>query len=114
LVIRTPISNPSQRSYLYLYATLQMEPIQAETSGSKIVCYVEADARTGEKGFIFWCGVDLRAKMWWANRLLIQTRFFPVNRKAPFGFESLPPLAPSSAILQEIDRLDPSELDSSK
>ncbi len=35
------------------------------------------------------------------------------QQKAPFGFESLSPLAPSSAILQAIDRIDPNELDSS-
>jgi hypothetical protein len=49
LVIRTPISNPSSRSYLYFYATLQMEPRRAEASGSETVRYVEADATSGDK-----------------------------------------------------------------
>ncbi len=33
--------------------------------------------------------------------------------KAPFSFESFSPLAPSSAILQAIDRINPNKLDSS-
>jgi hypothetical protein len=53
-----------------------MEPRQAEASGSKIVRYVEADARSGDKRFNFWCGVDPHKKLWQASRLLTQTGFF--------------------------------------
>ncbi len=37
---------------------------------------------------------------------------FPDRRNTPFGFESLSPLAPSSAILQAINRIDLNKLDS--
>ena len=50
LVIKTPISNPSLRSIHISYATLWVEPRQAEASGSEMVCYVEASARSGDKG----------------------------------------------------------------
>ena len=41
MVIRTPISNPSLRSIHISYATLQVEPRQAEASGSEIVRLIE-------------------------------------------------------------------------
>ena len=53
MVIRTPISNPSLRSIHISYANLQVEPRQAEASGSEIVRYVEASARSGAKGAKF-------------------------------------------------------------
>ena len=66
MVTRTPISIPSLRSIHIPYANLQVEPRQAEASGSEIVRYVEASARSGAKGDKF--GAEwTRAKLWRAD-----------------------------------------------
>ncbi len=60
MVIRIPISNPSLRSIHISYATLQVEPRQAEAAGSEIVRYVEASVRSGAKVDSIRPGVDPR------------------------------------------------------
>jgi hypothetical protein len=80
LVIRTPISNPSLRSIHISYANLQVEPRQAEASGSEIVRYVEASARSGAKGDKFGAKWT-RAKLWRAGGFF-SSRSFKISPDA--------------------------------
>jgi hypothetical protein len=59
LVIVTPISNPSEQFYLFS-SCYQWSHNEQEVSGSKTLCYVEADARSDDKRF--WHGLDPRKR----------------------------------------------------
>ena len=107
MVIRTPISNPSLRSIHISYANLQVEPRQAEASGSEIVCYVEASARSGAKGDKF--GAEwTRAKLWRAGGFLARevSKFLRTQENQPLFS---PPQPETQQSPQAIDqRIDPS------
>ena len=64
MVIRTPISNPSLRSIHISYATLQVEPRQAEASGSEIV--------RGYSQMVYYVRVRMAIAVVRANSLLIR------------------------------------------
>jgi hypothetical protein len=84
-----------------------MEPRWAEVSGSKIVRYVEADARSGDKRFNFLARSGSAQEIMAGQQTFNSNRVFPDHKKAPFGFESLSPSTPSSAILQAINKSIP-------
>ncbi len=64
---------------------------------------MEADARRGEERLNFWHSMDPHEKIVADLENFNLNVSIPDPRKAPFGFEYLSLMTPSSAILQAID-----------